>query len=340
MLKLIEPRKGKSPYWSVRGSYLGQSVDRSTKTPQKQIARRVLRKIELEIERGEFARPGEPTFLSASVDYMKAGGERRFIQPLLDHFKDRPLKLIDQAAIDNAALTIYPNASPATRNRQVHCIVSAILKKGGVKHKLERPRGSAGNRKTDWLWPEQAFRLFTEADKIDAEFGVFLRFLCYTGMRLGEGLGLRTDMTRLAESFAYVAKTKNDNPRPVFLPPILVAALANHPRGMDRPGERVFRFAKCGRLYEMLRIAAKQADVPLPRRQAFHLMRHTWATWMRRYGGLDTKGLVGTGVWRDERSASRYEHVIASEEAMRAVRLPTENEAAFLGLSLEKRRNG
>ena len=32
----------------------------------------------------------------------------------------------------------------------------------------------------------------------------------------------------------------------------------------------------------------------------FHSFRHTWASWMRRYGGLDTKGLVATRNWRDE----------------------------------------
>jgi hypothetical protein len=35
----------------------------------------------------------------------------------------------------------------------------------------------------------------------------------------------------------------------------------------------------------------------------FRTFCHTCATWMRRYGGLDTKGLVGTGRWRDEQSA-------------------------------------
>ena len=46
---------------------------------------------------------------------------------------------------------------------------------------------------------------------------------------------------------------------------------------------------------------------------------------MRRYGGLDTRGLVGTGAWRDAHSAARYEHVVVTEEAARASLLPTEN---------------
>ncbi|WP_436798696.1 hypothetical protein [Mesorhizobium escarrei] len=43
---------------------------------------------------------------------------------------------------------------------------------------------------------------------------------------------------------------------------------------------------------------------------------------MRGYAGLDTRGLVGTGRWKDEKSAARYEHVVVSEEARKADLLP------------------
>jgi hypothetical protein len=47
---------------------------------------------------------------------------------------------------------------------------------------------------------------------------------------------------------------------------------------------------------------------------------------MRRYGGLDTKGLVATNNWRDERSASRYAHAVTNEEWQRVGRLPSVGE--------------
>src|SRR5262249_5557621 len=113
--------------------------------------------------------------------------------------------------------------------------------------------------------------------------------------------------------------TKNSEPRAVFLPPVAVAALANVG---GREG-RVFSFHKGGYLYNLLRTSADRAGVELPRRSAFHIFRHTWATWLRRYGGLDTKGLVATGAWADRKSADRYEHVVTSEQAQRAALLPT-----------------
>ena len=80
-------------------------------------------------------------------------------------------------------------------------------------------------------------------------------------------------------------------------------------------------------LYDMLAAAAEAAKVTLPERQAFHIFRHTYGTWMRRYGGLDTRGLVGTGAWDSEQSANRYAHTIASEDARRADLLPTFGES-------------
>jgi integrase len=145
--------------------------------------------------------------------------------------------------------------------------------------------------------------------------------LCYTGMRLSEALGLTWNDVRLQDGFAYVADTKTDEPRAVYLPPVAVAAMANvELRGGNA---RVFRYAKGGHLYSLLKTCAFRASVDLPERSAFHIFRHTYATWMRRYAGLDTKGLVATGAWRDRKSADRYEHVQVSEEARKAVLLPT-----------------
>ncbi|MDF2994506.1 MAG: integrase [Xanthobacteraceae bacterium] len=81
------------------------------------------------------------------------------------------------------------------------------------------------------------------------------------------------------------------------------------------------RVSKCGRLYTWLGTAKKTAgpDVGFV---TFHTFRHTWATWMRRYAGLDTRGLVGTGAWRDHASAERYQHVEVTEEARKADLLP------------------
>jgi integrase len=316
-LKLIPPRK--SPYWSVRGTYLGRYVDRSTKARKRAVAAKVLAGIERQIERGEFAEPGEPTFASAAAAYMKAGGERKYVRRLLHHFGNVPLSHIDQSAVDAGAVALYPSGSAATRNRQVYTPISAIMRHAGIRLDLRRPKGAGGGKQTAWLWPEQAEAIFEEAEKLNPEFRALLVVLCYTGLRLSEALGLTWDNVRLADGYAYIPDTKNDEPRAVFLPPVAVAAIAN--TKVDGRG-RLFRYSKSGHLYELLKVAAFRAGVTLPGRSAFHLFRHTYATWMRRYAGADSQALISTGAWKDRKSVDRYTHTIVSEEAQRAALLP------------------
>lgn len=322
-IKLIPPRTeaGQTSYYG-RGTYLGKFVNRSTKTDRPALARKVIRQWEIDIERGRFGKKEAPTFMSAAVAYMKAGGDRRPVGKLMEYFGSKPLDDIEQEAVDVAAIELFPAHSAATRNREVYTPVSAILKHAGVDFKFRRPKGSRGRELTGWLWPEEAERLFDAGRSIDREFGALLVFLCYTGCRLSEALKLKCDDLRLADGEALIRQTKNGDPRRVFLPPVIVAELGNHPRGCERTGERVFRYAKSGRLYALLEKAADNANVTLPEREAFHILRHTFATWMRRYGGADTKGLIATGAWRSEQSASRYAHTVVTEEARRAVLLP------------------
>ena len=339
-LKLVPPKPGKTPNWYIRGTYLGCYVEESAGTPVEAIAKQLLNARKRAIERDRTAAPVEndpgrkpvETFLSAALSYIETGGDRQYLgryDPdtgewkggLVPEIGETPLPAIDQQLIDATANKLYPGTSAATRNRQVYTPISAVLKHAGLDFKIRRPKGWRGLKRTDWAHPEQAFRLFDAAGEIDPEFRIFLIFLCYTGCRLADALKLTCARLTLSESFAYIEQTKNDDPRGVHLPPFLVAELANHPRGLDRDKEKVFRFRKCGRLYTLMR-KAKEAAGPDVEFISFHVLCHTWATWMRRYAGLDTRGLVGTGRWRDEKSAARYEHVVVSEEARKADLLP------------------
>jgi integrase len=253
---------------------------------------------------------------------MQAGGERIYIAKLIAHLGEVPLDEIDQAVVDGTAATLYPSASNATRNRQVYTPISAILRHAKVALQLERPKDAQGQQLTDWLTEDEAFALLREAANLDQEFAALCTFLLYTGCRLSEALKMQCKDVNLAANECFCGKTKNGEPRRVFLPMTLVARLSNHPRGLDRKDERVFRFTKGKHVYKLLRKAAANAGVTLPRRCAFHLFRHTYATWMRRHAGADVDTLVGTGAWKSRQAASRYMHMVTSEEAKRAALLP------------------
>lgn len=337
-LKLVPPRKGKSPNYRIRGTYLGQYVDRTTGTPVEATAKQFLAALKREIERGRLAEPvseepKETVFEEAALAYLKTGGDGKYlgkfdpkarvwIGGVIPHLIGTPLSEITQQRIDAIAAEMYPHASAATRNRHVYTPISAVLKHAGRDFKVKRPKGWRGSQRVTWLDPKDAFVMLEKAKAEDYEFGIFLTFLLYTGSRLNEALELTCDRVSLAENFAYYPKTKNDDPRAVYLPHYLVGEMANHPRGMDRGKQRVFRFRKCGRLYTLMG-KVKEATGPSVSDVTFHTYRHTWATWMRRYAGLDTRGLLATGTWRDAVSARRYEHVVASEESKKADLLPT-----------------
>jgi integrase len=322
MLKLLPPRR-KNPSWVVRGTHLGVRVDRSTRTGKREIAQKILRQFERDIERGVFVQAGEPTFADAALAYMKDGGERTYIDRLLEVFGGTPLSRIDQAAIDAAAIELYPGGTPSNRNRAVYTPVSAVLRHAGITLSLRRPRGAHKARRTSWLWPEQVETIVKEATELDAGFGTLLTLLYTTGMRLGEALALCWKNVRLEQTYAYLPVTKNRQSRSVFLPKVTVAALRAYQReGRMLPGGRVFRFTKCGRLYDLLRASAAATEIELPKGTSFHLFRHTWATHMRMYAGADEQGLIATGAWKDPVSVKRYMHTVIDDEARRAEHLP------------------
>lgn len=320
MLKLCPPRGPKHPHYVVRGSYLHvKRLYRSTGTAEKALARKFLLKWKAEIESGAFEpEPAGPNFATAMTSYIQAGGEQRFLNPLLEYFKARPLDKIKQADVDKAAEVLYPNGTPQTRNRQVYSPVAAILHHAGLNPGFRRPKGAASKPRQVYLVEDDAFRLLVAAEAMDARFGAFCTYLLYTGSRLSEGLKLDWRDINLADSVAFARDTKNGELRTVFLPEAAVAALANLPG--DRKG-RPFPWSKGRPLHNKLKKAAADAAVDLPG-IAYHIFRHTYGAWMRRYAKLDTAGLVATGTWKSRDAAAVYEHVDFTEEAMKASLLP------------------
>jgi hypothetical protein len=118
-------------------------VDRSTGTPKKAIAQKQFDKLVKAIECGEFPEkvpePIGKTFIVAAVAYMRAGGERENMARLIDYFGETPVAEIGQGAIDDASLALYPDATPATRNRKVYTPVSAVLHHAGQDIAIRRP---------------------------------------------------------------------------------------------------------------------------------------------------------------------------------------------------------
>jgi hypothetical protein len=61
------PADAKHPTFRIRGTHLGQHVDRSTGLRERKAANKLLAKWRDDIERGVLARKDDPTFASASI---------------------------------------------------------------------------------------------------------------------------------------------------------------------------------------------------------------------------------------------------------------------------------
>lgn len=355
--KLVPPHTRKDgkkiESYYVRGKYLGIGLNHSTGAGDADAARRILATWKRQAERGEFRIGPEAapaTFVRAAIAYMRAGGSGQYLDRIMKAWPGKLAADIDQIALDTLAAELYPNGSPATRARQVYTPVAAVLHRAGIERKFKRPKGSAGKKSTSWLEPDQAWALFTAADKVDAELGLLCRFLVYTGLRIDEALSRPLSDLRIDRAYLYLPDSKTGEPRGCHLPPDLVQWFkqqqpraempiirdkhghflsgkpledAGVPFLERRPDAKLFRFHDGGALRAMLKTAMRGAGLAFPRRQGgFHLFCHTYGSWMHRYGGLDRHGLTRTGRWADADSADRYVHTQASEEARRADLLP------------------
>ena len=312
MLKLSK-RHG-SKFWTARGTYCGIKVDRSLGVTEKREAEAILAKLQKEIfERasGRVPEKAGPSFAQAVISYVKLGGERRFLEPLLKYFGEVPIDTIDQTAINAAAIALYPNGSSSTRNRQVYGPVSAILKSNGIStkvHRLEPPEGVVR-----WINRDEASRLIASCSP---HLRPLVMFLLYTGARAGEALWLDWDNLHLARSHVQFIDTKNGESRGVPLHSDLRAELANLPhrtgevfrkpdgRPYERPkgGDDVSAGTKIGTAFQG---ACRRAGITNFR---VHDCRHTFACWFYQEH-RDLIKLKELGGWKSLSMVLRYAHV-------------------------------
>jgi integrase len=243
-------RRPKSPHWIIRGTLRGIRLEESTGTDDKKVAEEIRAKREAEIlAESVYGRRATITFASAALSYLKNGGSKRFLDPVIKHFGTTPLAQIDQDAIDRMARKLYPDASDATRNRQAYTPASAVMRHAARRQwcapvLLERP--ATPEDRVRWLTLEEANRLIACCNK---HLRPLIIFLLYTGARAGEAVWLDWHNVDLQRAHVVFPKTKNGEARGVPLHQRVVTALANvahrqdevfrRPDGLPyEPGER------------------------------------------------------------------------------------------------------
>ena len=322
-IKLIEPRKGKSPNWTMRGTHLRVYVDESCRTHKRSVARKIRDEREAAIERGEWparpvvARADLDTFIGAAVNYMETGHSRRYVAPLIARFGETPVADIDQAVIDQAAIEMHPRVTPCSRNRYVYAPVSAILRHAGRQLALRRPKGAKGRMVTEL--PNSGRRLCDHP----GECGILRSGICRAaplpalhGCQDRRGIGFDMERGRGWTSGGHGCGHPRTATRASWYCGRICAPCSARarrtPAACSAPRQGGWlkwklltaRMLACG-LPAPVRPARGNRRIIPPHRLSWvnhHSFCHTWATWMRRYGGLDEIGLVATKRWKDPRS--------------------------------------
>ncbi|WP_352518085.1 site-specific integrase [Mesorhizobium sp. M0046] len=310
-------------YLYLRGTINGKRYDESTGTSNRRIAEAYRakreREIHLEAINGETA---TATFEQAVAYYLEQGGDRRFIDPLLEHFSGKWLSQIKQEQIDRAATKLYPRSKGSTRNRQVYSPMSAVLNCSArlgwcQPPHINRPR--AEPTRTRWLSKTEAAKLISSAAP---HLRPLLSFLFLTGARIGEALSLEWSNIDLVRGQVQFINTKNGTSRGMPLHWSLVWELA---RLKNREG-KVFRRADDqpyvapgaygiddksagSRIKTAFRTALRRAGVTDFRP---HDCRHTWATW-HYIANRDVSALMRLGGWKTMSMVMRYAHVNVAE---------------------------
>jgi hypothetical protein len=196
-LKLRPPRKGKTPNFEIRGTYLGVRVEVSSGTHKRSVALAQLDEIEECIEQhGQYPAPevkpdpGRPTFLTAANAYM----QRRRRAPLRsDAAAPFPRKAArgNRSGRDRRRGRAAAAGAPDYKNRAVYAPTIAILRQA-LGDKCPPVFQTAEGYRRDASAPTSCgrrmpFSILHEADAIDAEFELYLLVLLYNGIRKSEG---------------------------------------------------------------------------------------------------------------------------------------------------------
>lgn len=284
--------------WWVSGTIDGERVRESTGHTDKERARQWAAKRGWELEQESvFGAESVFTFGAALNLYIEGGGEQRFLMPLLDEWGSRLTKDVRPGDVVDLANKLFPNASAATKNRQVITPVTAVFRHAAKRGKcaplvIERfeTKRIVKRKTATWEW----MKAFTAVAK--PKLVALALFLASTAARIGDALNLQWSDVDLKSSTALLRDTKNGEDRLVSLLPIVREALRALPRRVGQ--KRVFEFYDRSDVIRQIRTACKAAGIPyIP---THGIGRRLFATTMNA-DGVDARTAASAGGWKTVR---------------------------------------
>lgn len=272
----------KTGIYHIRGTFEGKRVDQSAGTKRREIAEQVIKGIEKDILAAKLhGEHHDMTFAAAANHYLDAGGDGRFLRPLLQVIGMRLVSKVGQKDFDEVAKLAYPEASPATINRQVYTPGGAVIRFAADQE--WRPavgrirRRKVKTKPRPWLKIWQAARVLRYAGKYRPLITLGLE----SGCRISELLSLRWEHVELAEGRLHLWENKSDAYRIAYFG----ARSRKELSALEPKAGHVF-LTRTGKPYKVAegsgstmqgafrRISERSGVHITP-----HVLRHTAATW-------------------------------------------------------------
>lgn len=217
-LKLV--RKKGTPNWYIRGTVAGRSVEQTTGTADRKLAESYRYRVErITYEEAALGQRQPATWPEAVTAYLDHGGSDRFLGPVLEAFKTRPISEITQELVDREAKRAFPKALPATLVRQFYTPVIAILNHaeqaelpGAVPSRIRKPK--VKRKPVQWATDDYLDRLLPCCTP---RIAAAVLLMTYTGLRAGEVIRLRRGAFTTVPGKVLAGKTKSGKSRLIAL---------------------------------------------------------------------------------------------------------------------------
>jgi integrase len=313
--------------YHLRGTVQGQRVDQSARTRVRSEAEAIRVEIEAKLfKRAIYGERAVATFDDAVAAYIEADGSPDHLEPIMDRIGARKLADVNQGLIDRLAKEMKPDASAATRVRQIYTPILAVMNQAAASGlcdpiRVKKPKVKGG--RTEYLTPQEVEDWL---DALPERLRRIVTFYVGTGCRATEGLSLIWKDVTLGERRAVFWDTKAGYARGVDLQPRVRAQLPERPKKADvsvflnKSGEPWHAYDAINLMLRRVRerrrkaIEEKGSNLPPLAPAHCHLFRHTWATWA--YACTrDMTFLMAQGGWKSATMVMRYTHVGTPELA-------------------------
>lgn len=332
--KGLVPQLSERGIWQAVGTVAGRRIRKSLKTRDESTAAELCAAYEAKLwKRSAYGEEAVRTFEEAAVSYLEHGGEGRFLKLIIKHFKGRTLGTIKPGELRTAAIALYPNAGPATRNRQGIIPARAVILHGhdlgwcpSIKVKQFEVPKSRKHKAVDRAWIDAFMR---EADKsLLPHLSALALFMHQTGARVSEAVRLEGQHVDLPNRVVVLEKTKTGAWSPRELTTELVARIGGLKPKTD---VRVFGYTDPKAVNRVAKRVAKRAGIEQLSTHSFG--RHSFGTNALAATG-DVKGVMDAGDWK---SAKLFmETYVHSRNAARTIAAKFDEQTGPLDINKAK----